>query len=102
MLLGLAVHFWSQLRERQRWRRLCLSTLPSQPLGSQAPQQQSEGRETARSAVTGVPTSWQPAQREHPELSIVHVWPLHLPQALALLILAFAAGQGGGLLYYMI
>ena len=85
MLVSFSLSYVSQLRNRRRWRTLHLSRL-GHSLGS---------------ASDGTPAS-SPAEQAYPELAILPVWTLFLPQAAVLLVLSFAFGQGADLLFYMV
>ena len=86
VLLSFVLAYESQLRSRRRWRKLHLRSLGCPPGLASRPEAPAASH----------------AERAHPELGILPVWTLHLPQAAVLLILAFAAGQGSDLLFYMV
>ena len=86
VLLPFLLFYTSQLRNRRRWRKLHLRRL---------------GHPPRPASQYGGPAA-SPAEQAHPELSILPVWTLHLPQAVLLLSLSFAAGQGAELLFYMV
>ena len=97
------VLYSSQLQERRRYRSHCLRSLSFPPSSTRGLVQSGAGRVPAASRL-GL---WSaPGQGERPadcaalpQLDIVPVWKLYLPQAAVLLALAFAAGRGVDVLY---
>ena len=108
LLLVGVVLYTHQQQERQRFRRhyLCSLGHPTTLVDQQRLWQPTTGCRLAAkwlrpwSAVRR--RAALSAPRELPELSIVPVWELYLPQALVLLILAYAAGRDIDVLYYMV